>query len=114
MSRSLWQALLISGIAGWSTTIGVHPMIGYTDSGHLAPAVAGAMIFFCWARVHPLFDVRRTPRMAADPSIVIAGSGNPQRFNAMLLEKWIEPLADKIIVRRTCSIIAPFRVSFQG
>jgi hypothetical protein len=45
-SRSLWQALLIGGIAGWTTAIGVHPMIGYTDAGHLAPAVAGALLFF--------------------------------------------------------------------
>ena len=44
--RSLWQALLIAGIAGWSTAIGIHPMIGYTDAGHLAPAVAGAVLFF--------------------------------------------------------------------
>jgi hypothetical protein len=46
-SRSLWQALLIGGIAGWSTAIGVHPVIGYTDPGHLAPAVVGALLFTC-------------------------------------------------------------------
>jgi hypothetical protein len=45
-SRSLWQALLIAGIAGWSTAIGIHPLIGYNDAGHLAPAVAGAVLFF--------------------------------------------------------------------
>ncbi len=45
-SRSLWQALLIGGIAGWSTAIGVHPAIGYTDTFHLAPAVMGAALFF--------------------------------------------------------------------
>ena len=45
-SRSLWQALLIAGIAGWSTAIGVHPLIGYTDAGHLVPAVTGAFLFF--------------------------------------------------------------------
>ena len=44
-SRSLWQALLIAGIAGWSTAIGIHPLIGYTDAGHLAPAVAGLCSF---------------------------------------------------------------------
>jgi hypothetical protein len=44
-SRSLWQALLIGGIAGWSTAIGVHPAIGYTDPFHLAPAVTGAILF---------------------------------------------------------------------
>ena len=44
-SRALWQALLMGGIAGWSTAIGIHPLIGYTDAGHLAPAVTGALIF---------------------------------------------------------------------
>ena len=45
-SRSLWQALLIGGIAGWTTAVGIHPLIGYIDAGHLAPAVAGALLFF--------------------------------------------------------------------
>jgi hypothetical protein len=45
-SRSLWQALLIGGTAGWTTAIGVHPAIGYTDTIHLAPAVTGAVLFF--------------------------------------------------------------------
>ena len=45
-SRSLWQALLIAGIAGWTTAVGVHPAIGYNDVGHLAPAVAGTILFF--------------------------------------------------------------------
>jgi hypothetical protein len=44
-SRSLWQALMIAGIAGWSTAIGIHPLIGYNDAGHLAPAVTGALLF---------------------------------------------------------------------
>jgi hypothetical protein len=44
--RSLWQALLIGGISGWSTAIGVHPLVGYVDAGHLAPAVTGALLFF--------------------------------------------------------------------
>ncbi len=45
-SRSLWQALLLAGLAGWTTAIGIHPIIGYVDAGHLAPAVVGAMLFF--------------------------------------------------------------------
>jgi hypothetical protein len=44
--RSLWQALLLAGIAGWTPAIGIHPMIGYTDPIHLAPAIAGAALFF--------------------------------------------------------------------
>lgn len=46
MTRSLWQALLIGGLAGWTTAVGVHPAIGYNDALHLMPAVSGAMLFF--------------------------------------------------------------------
>ena len=44
-SRSLWQALLIAGAAGFATAIGVHPIIGYSNLFHLAPAFLGALIF---------------------------------------------------------------------
>lgn len=44
--RSLWQALFVAGIAGWTTAIGIHPVIGYTDALHLAPAVVGAVLYF--------------------------------------------------------------------
>ncbi|MEX2213820.1 MAG: hypothetical protein WD768_06820 [Phycisphaeraceae bacterium] len=44
-SRSLWQALFIAGLAGFSTAVGIHPVIGYTDFLHLAPAAIGAMAF---------------------------------------------------------------------
>jgi len=44
-SRALWQALCVAGTIGFSTAIGVHPLIGYTDSTHLAPAVLGGVSF---------------------------------------------------------------------
>jgi hypothetical protein len=44
-SRSLWQALLLAGLAGFSTAIGIHPVIGYTNLFHLAPALMGAIAF---------------------------------------------------------------------
>jgi hypothetical protein len=44
-SRSLWQALSVGGFVGWSTSVFVHPAIGYTDAWHLAPAVGGAALF---------------------------------------------------------------------
>ena len=44
-SRSLWQALLIMGLTGFGTAIGVHYPIGYTDFTHLAPAYLGAAMF---------------------------------------------------------------------
>ena len=45
-SRALWQALLIAGAVGFTTAIGVHPAVGYTDMVHLAPAIVGATIYF--------------------------------------------------------------------
>ncbi|MBF9221261.1 hypothetical protein [Hymenobacter ruricola] len=44
-SRSLWQVLALAGGVGFATAIGVHPLIGYTDFGHLAPAFAGLALF---------------------------------------------------------------------
>lgn len=44
-SRSLWQALAIAGTIGFAAAIGVHPVIGYVDSVHLAPAVIGAFSY---------------------------------------------------------------------
>ncbi len=44
-SRSLWQALVVAGLAGFSTAIAIHPVIGYTNLIHLAPAIVGALLF---------------------------------------------------------------------
>jgi hypothetical protein len=44
-SRALWQALFITGIAGFGSAIGVHFPIGYTSLIHLAPAYLGALLF---------------------------------------------------------------------
>jgi hypothetical protein len=44
-SRSLWQALAVTGIPGFGTAIGVHYPIGYTSFTHLAPAYLGATMF---------------------------------------------------------------------
>jgi hypothetical protein len=44
-SRSLWQTVLVSGLAGFATAIGIHPVIGYTSLTHLAPAYLGAAMF---------------------------------------------------------------------
>jgi len=43
-SRAVWQALAIVGIAGFTTALGTHPVIGYLSLTHLAPAVLG-MVF---------------------------------------------------------------------
>jgi hypothetical protein len=44
-SRSLWQTLLVSGVAGFGTAIGVHFPIGYMSFTHLAPAYLGGIMF---------------------------------------------------------------------
>ena len=38
LTNSLWQCLLLSGIAGFGAAIGIHYYIGYTDLVHLGPA----------------------------------------------------------------------------
>jgi hypothetical protein len=52
-SKSLWQILCLAGVIGFTAAIGVHPMVGYNDLFHLAPAIAGALMFIvglalCW------------------------------------------------------------------
>jgi hypothetical protein len=44
-SRALWGAVLLAGSTGFVTAIGVHPLIGYTEFSHLAPAYLGALLF---------------------------------------------------------------------
>jgi hypothetical protein len=42
---SLWRAVCLAGSTGFISAIGVHPVIGYTDLSHLAPAYLGAVLF---------------------------------------------------------------------
>jgi MFS family permease len=56
-SRSLWQVLCFSGLVGFAAAIGVHPVVGYTNLFHLAPAILGAVIFvlglvLCYPTMH--------------------------------------------------------------
>jgi hypothetical protein len=56
-SRNLWQVLCFAGLVGFATAIGVHPMVGYNDLLHLAPAILGALmfvigLFLCYSRMH--------------------------------------------------------------
>lgn len=43
--RSMWEALLVAGLAGFGCAIGVHFPIGYVDWFHLAPGWAGLVLF---------------------------------------------------------------------
>jgi hypothetical protein len=45
-SRSLWQVLCVAGATGFLAAIFVHPLIGYMNLSHLAPATVVAVIFF--------------------------------------------------------------------
>ncbi len=42
-SRSVWQVLVVAGVAGFGAAIGVHVAVGYTDLTHLGPAILGAV-----------------------------------------------------------------------
>ncbi len=44
-SRSLWQVLCLAGVIGFAAAIGIHPIVGYDDLVHLAPALLGAVMF---------------------------------------------------------------------
>jgi len=44
-SRNLWQALGLAGLFGFATAIGVHPVIGYTNLFHIAPAIVGCVAY---------------------------------------------------------------------
>src|SRR6186713_1375904 len=44
-SKNLWQVLCFSGLVGFASAIGIHPIVGYNSLPHLAPAIFGAMLF---------------------------------------------------------------------
>ena len=44
LDPGLWEALLLSGAAGFGCAIGVHYRIGYLIPSHLGPAWAGALL----------------------------------------------------------------------
>jgi hypothetical protein len=44
-TRSLWQVLAVAGGTGFATALGIHPLIGYTNLSHLAPAMGAATLF---------------------------------------------------------------------
>lgn len=67
-SKSLRQALLFAGIAGFTTAILVHPVIGYTNVSHLAPAVLGCVVYFVGLALSSI----RSPARAGDPVLPAA------------------------------------------
>ena len=43
--KSLWDAVAIAGTLGFATAVFIHPVVGYNDTIHLAPAVFGLAMF---------------------------------------------------------------------
>jgi len=44
-ARHCWQALALSGAVAFGCAIGIHPMVGYNNPVHLAPACLGAILY---------------------------------------------------------------------
>jgi hypothetical protein len=63
-SKSLRQALLFAGIAGFTTAILIHPVIGYLSVSHLAPAVFGCAVYFVGLAVT---SFAKAPSTALEP-----------------------------------------------
>lgn len=78
-SRSLWQALCAAGLIGFATAIGIHPVVGYNNLLHLAPAFAGALLFIL-ALVLLYRSMMKLP-VTSQPAVVfdqIEVIGNPK------------------------------------
>ncbi len=44
-TRHQWQALSLAGTVGFGAAIGVHPLVGYNNPVHLAPACTGGLAY---------------------------------------------------------------------
>lgn len=71
-SRSLWQVLALTGGVGFATAIGVHPLIGYTDFSHLAPAFAGLGLFVAglWGSYEAMHPTKKDSIQAQDARLL--------------------------------------------
>jgi dihydroorotate dehydrogenase len=49
-ARGLWWTFFVAGTIGFLTSIGIHPLVGYTSFLHLLPAYAGALAFLLGMR----------------------------------------------------------------
>ena len=66
--RWLWAMFAISSSIGYQLTFAVHLHVGYTNSMHLAPAIAGlVLLWLSLALLYPLtFTPARTPLPQTD------------------------------------------------
>ena len=51
LSTAPVEAGLVAGLVGFTTAIGIHPIVGYVSFVHLAPAYAGALAFLVGMRL---------------------------------------------------------------
>lgn len=64
-SRSLWQAWFVAGTIGFGCAVFVHPIVGYNDLIHLAPAITGWFVFvlgLMFTRTYYLYGIQELPR----------------------------------------------------
>src|SRR5262245_22949654 len=69
-SRGLWQTLLLTGMAGFGTAIGVHPVVGYNSLSHLAPAFGGALMYASGLAMTYRGMCLKTPSVVMSPQTV--------------------------------------------
>jgi hypothetical protein len=62
--------LCLAGVVGFATAIGVHPVVGYTNLAHLAPAILGAIIFLAGLLLSfkPMYSESPVPRTEKERS----------------------------------------------
>jgi dihydroorotate dehydrogenase len=73
--RWLWWTLFASGVPGFVAALGTHLAVGYVDPWHLAPALAGALLYLA-ALVMSAPVLLRVPRVTpGEPSRSTASAG---------------------------------------
>ncbi|MGE3272105.1 MAG: hypothetical protein AB7P40_25350 [Chloroflexota bacterium] len=66
-ARWLWWALFGSGVPGFVAALGTHVAVGYTDLGHLAPALAGLVMYAAALALSARHLLRPVPLSAGVP-----------------------------------------------
>ena len=90
-SRSLWQVLALAGGVGFATAIGIHPIIGYTDFSHLAPAFAGLALFGAglWLSYPAMHAPQPAPGNASErPAAGVELAGDPGGWQPRPARPW--------------------------
>lgn len=73
-ARWLWWMLAAAGGIGFLGAIGIHPVVGYTDLWHLAPALLGLLIFLAGLALSYDYLCAPSPLAAASTPPIAWGS----------------------------------------